>query len=98
MFILCLQLEWYLWTIYLKSKDSSAVLLLEGFENSNSTAKPLFDWRKEPRWESAQSHQIRPPLSVDESAVKDMLQHSLDVTIKFENIAPSLSTQSCDMC
>lgn len=92
--ILCIQLERDLWRVYLKSNDSRSVLLVQGFEIRNITAQvydsnPYSTGAKSPREKVLKVTICGLPLSVDDSAVFEML-HSFDVTIKsslkYENI------------
>lgn len=71
--VLCIQLERDLWRVYLKSKKSRSVLIVEGFEIRNITAQvyesnPYSTGATSPRDNICGLH-----LSVDESAVLEML-------------------------
>lgn len=92
--VLCIQLERDLWRVYLKSKESRSVLIVEGFEIRNITAQvyesnPYSTGASSPRDNVLKVTICGLPLSVDDSAVLEML-HSFDVTIKsdlkYENI------------
>ena len=92
--ILCIQLERDLWRVYLKSNESRSVLLVQGIEIRNITVQvydsnPYSTGAANAREKVLKVTICGLPLSVDDSAVLEMLQ-SFDVTIKsslkYENI------------
>lgn len=90
----CIQLERDLWRVYLKCMGSRAALLQEGFEIRNITAQvydsnPYSTETKNPKDNVLKITISGLPLSVDDSAVLEML-HGLEVEmkseLKYENI------------
>lgn len=90
----CIQLERDLWRVYLKCMGSRAALLQEGFEIRNITAQvydsnPYSTGAKNPKDNVLKITISGLPLSVDDSAVLEML-HGLEVEmkseLKYENI------------
>ena len=90
----CIQLERDLWRVYLTCKESRSKLLIEGFEVRNISAQiydsnPYSTGVKHPKDPVLKVTINGLPLSVDDSAVYEML-NKFDITIKsdlkYENI------------